>query len=1546
MPTPVPSAESAASTPPRSSSAFSSFSSMSCHGLHGSVANPAEAGTTLPSRSAYPFTQPRTPLPPREASEETDTARHTNIASPTSPATPTRPLQWVTATPPLHPAPSSAPPPSPAAPSDTPLLFFSPVSVDERPSQGRHRRHPSWAEGATSATGGAARGDALGTASPSSPPRRASVTRRDNAPARARTPRGRLPRQPEEEEELTQLARSLRSEIVGEPFLLTTAFSPVSRGPGSGSRASSALSSTSAAGSAGDGAGGGAGRRPSVPRQGAEGTHSGLATSAASGVPPTLLTPSSSPWGSPLQATKESSMSASGRWLTGPPLPLSPGSRGAGAGGREERSQGRAQVADGHAGSGTESSTEAAQRPPHTAEEEGPPQTSPTPHSSGVDGNNDAVRDGYVDGLHSEAELRQRLLTEDFFSSPFRKLRRDGIVPWKLITSVVLCVLLLLQVMWYQLPLARANASMCRAITEQFMGEDFESKGHGDIVAAPTAWMEGLYASVEHYVEVYYNLSNTSSSDMNYYAAPPVYDNGSTAVVIPPLWPEARNRSTAVRESAVATTATTAPPSQLPRSFSSIAPVRMRVSVDAFSRREGVRHVDASSTSPLAALLQARQLPWSSAAPLSAAGRSGEDEVESSETRWLTFFVDAAHPLGPFAKYRDAARRLRKAGKRQQQRERQRRRRQAQAGDGLDNGASPVKRTGELGPNSTEDVLPSAGEVDAALAMVCRPRLDGLSGRYYRPCASVPSTFSTAAPRTAEEDASPPPPSSSPSSFFTEFSLMDNVRAIHLAVTLRHETGDGSHTDLPQPTGAPAEASGGAESSRGLPRLQGVTGRAATAESAVFQWQVEKAIQVRPGGLVETRLHVQTRIWPKGSSVRQRWAPSHGMAALLGVLAVFELILRGRALWRIKRYKDGLRKERLAFHSRQMWLQRDGLPRRHGAAGGGEAATARDGQATCAGRRVTATAPIPYEWGFPGTPAVPCLPAGAEAAAATSSLSLPEPARTKYGTIALTSAVEEASGSPHSARGAGNGEGGSDGARGTAQPPLFAADAAGALSAYSESTPLLMRDTSLGIIAASHFAATVSAGDAARSVRDAAEEGEAEVRVSPALDTAAAAVMHTPTATWLDSQLRRALPRSVSRVQPARQHVATPIAAKTSKNSLGEWMRSPRVGSPTTAGVARGSVRTPLLGLSPLTPQLSEQIMERSYVDLRTTWRHHLQQTMGTGWHWIGVIAAVLTLSYSALLLLPLLPHAEVAQDGRYDALTSVLLGTAALTSCMLLLSYLRFFPTLYFPILASTYVLPKLFLFALCVSPLFFGFAVFFKVAFGPYSAGHFDSLGWASMGLYLMTYGDSLLDTVDVIADTPYAVTAFFASVMVVTFVLLFMMIMLNIAMSITQHEWLQLRRRFGAALSSSNLLFFVRSREQVKTEAVEAVRTNLEVLWFMLAEEEEEEGEERAHNAREQPPYAVSASGAESESSAGLASSSSPDERGKKEQDGKPDRRRGAHDPRRHRGDTGDTPKDSVDDDNTEGNSTRGSAVGRGVPGDKSSYDVSAATTVPPD
>ena len=1510
---------------------------------------PVEADAALPGGVGSPATPPL--LPPSSAqvtageedapppSSHNFTAAAASSISPLTQSARRAVSQWAAATPPLHPSLSPLQPPAEAV-GELSLCLFPPA-----------------------AGGGAQRAETVAGPTVIRPRGRTPVSGFGGTLARspaARTPRG-LPsrQQQQDEEEITQLARSLRSEIVGEPFLLTAAFSPVSRGLGSGSRPSSAISGASTSGGE---VGSGDRRRAAT----------ATTNPTMSPVVPVLAAPTT-----PAPATTA----------------LLPSGRRASETEKDEAALLPVPCAHDDDAFTNMLTVTASQATPAAAAAAAAPKSGQSRPAVPSREAADSIID--VDGLHSVAELRRRLLTEDFFSSPFRKFRRDGAFPWKLFTSVVLCVQLLLQVTWYQLPLARANESMRRAITEQFMGDDFDSKGHGDVVAAPTAWMEGLYSSVEHYVAVYYNLSNTSSSDMNYYAS--VLQNSShsddgeawrdeVGCSNTSLWCIREDASAVPRRAGVVTAADVTaaptppappPPPQPDIPLSAIAPVVMRVRVDAFSRREGTQHVD-TIPGALAALRRGSWWDWTSSA-----GRYLEDGWGGGETRWLTFLVDAAHPLGPFAKYRDAVRRLRKADK--QQRRQARAFRKAERKD--------AKRMARDGDNDTDTITVTnarddAGLVDTALSVVCSPRVDDLTGRFYRPCASVPpasrptgAATMNAANGDDNDTASPPPPSR----FFPEFSLMDNVRAIHLVVTLRHETGEDGNTL----SRGSSTVSAGLDS-RGVGAVQ--------EEAAVFQWRVEKVIAVHPGGLVETQLHVQTRIWPKGAAMAQRWRPSHDMAALLGVFALLELVLRVRALWRIMRYQERLRKERLAFHAQQM--RQESALHRPGARAA--AAVAAPGTQAPVRRTVAAAAAIPYEWGLPGTPAVRYV--GGGAAPATFPASGPA-TTTTYGTMALASAKDTVSGGETLGR-----QGATPAAATFALPPSFCSVGSPALPtplptsptagllARSESSPLLVHDTSLSILAAQHLTAV---GGAAGLVGDA--EGEAcvpppasagVVHVQPATTAAATTTwrQRMGRGSWLGRQLRHATATTAA-VLPSSDSLAgaahsAPCAvhsgnggSRGGKGGLGESAprradSAPAAAPPLTprSGESRTPLlRSPLFGVSPLTRQQTERIVERSYVDLHTMWRHHLQQTMGVGWHWVGIIAAVLTLSYSVLLLLPLLPCVEVAQDGRYDAWTSVLLGTAALTSCVLLLSYLRFFPTLYFPIFASTYVLPKLFLFALCVSPLFFGFAVFFKVAFGPYSKGRFASLGWTSMGLYVMTYGDALLDTIAVISDTPYAITTLFANVMVIAFALLFMTIMLNFAMTITQHEWLRLRRRFGAALSSSNLLFSVRSRAEVKAEAVETVRTNLEVLMFMLAEEEEQLLASRMAQASDASDMGSSRSNsgspwllpslATTAAAKATATAISPPalstwtgEEGRQKKTASRTMRRGAEKHRLYSREAPPPPQqqqqlgaraNSAEDGDEEGESYRREGrTSRGRVTGNSSYDASTATTVPPE
>ncbi|CAG9569035.1 conserved hypothetical protein [Leishmania major strain Friedlin] len=1106
--------------------------------------------------------------------------------------------------------------------------------------------------------------------------------------------------------------------------------------------------------------------------------------------------------------------------------------------------------------------------------------------------------EGFDAGLSDVAELRRRLLTEDFFSSPCRKLRRDGRFPWKLTTSVLLCILLLVHVTWYQLPLACANEAMRLAITKHFMGDDaYFSKDQGDIVSAPTEWMENLYASIERYVQVYYNLTNASSSEMTYRynnANPTswcgtgiertnsVVDGGegnsmaregqwwwrrrgpagwrpsllwnARAAASPSPFSDPASVAGPCVHSATATAASALgnseelPPPYIPVSV--IAPVLMRVEVDVYSRREGTQHKRVK-LSPLKTAAPVRWLSGEAAAENHGghADESGEEAVADAvnlEHRWLTFSVDADHPLGPFAKHKEAVRLLRLARRQERHRATER-----TTGDAA---GRPAEFEGASATDAT--ALPgSAGggswtEVDAALSVVCMPRYDDLSGRYYRPCASTQATTIIGGAAAAAAGMS--------THIVPEFSLMDNVRRIQLEVTLRHETDEVDYLISAAAAAASMGGSAAKKVARGanafsvgnleIRSASSSTGRLksafAASASAVFQWHVVKDITVHPGGLVETQLHVSTRVWPLGL-LRNFWT-RRLMTVLLGALAVLQIVLELRALQRIAQHKRRLGRERAAFLARQLQYAPIGGGAEHGASKVWTLPT----HTASLQPAILSTKTTVYEWGMPVS-----LPFGRPSRP-------PQSGRIAGYAKATDSAAARAPANSYPS-------GVKPSNYGTIESRHDDDDHAGRPGSHSETVlpPSLMLDTSLSIIA--------SQGQSSYSrSRCASQEGAGDASVLPSwpceeaasffpLRNSAESHQHgfdssVGPPTWIPSALRRFLlgrlaqllgtPTSSQRGSfPNTPVPCTPghyprsddgsdMRASGAPESLPLRFCINSSGTPVSAVASHASFPPPLH--APLTPQLAERIAERSYVDVRTAWRHHLQQSTGAGWHRVAIIAAAFTLSYSALLLAPLLPFAEVAQTGAYYAWTSVLLGVAALMSCVLLLSYLRFFPTFYFPVMASIHVVPKLFLFGMCVSPLFLGFAFFCVIAFGAHSNGHFATLSSACMGLYFTAYGDSLLATRDVASDTPYAVTAFFASLLVVSFVLTFMMIMLNMAMTITQHEWLRLRRRFGAALSTSSVLFAVRSREEAREEAIEAVRANLEVLWLMLGEDEEEE------------------------------------------------------------------------------------------------------------
>ncbi|KAH9599903.1 Polycystin cation channel [Trypanosoma melophagium] len=243
-------------------------------------------------------------------------------------------------------------------------------------------------------------------------------------------------------------------------------------------------------------------------------------------------------------------------------------------------------------------------------------------------------------------------------------------------------------------------------------------------------------------------------------------------------------------------------------------------------------------------------------------------------------------------------------------------------------------------------------------------------------------------------------------------------------------------------------------------------------------------------------------------------------------------------------------------------------------------------------------------------------------------------------------------------------------------------------------------------------------------------------------------------------------------------------------------------------------------------------IPETTYTDFYDAWRTQLKSSRGGGWHYISISADFFTIIYGIMAVLRMRGFVTTEP---YEICQSIVLGLAGMFLSVSLQSYFRFFPKMYFTVRATRNVIPELLFFAMTVAPLFIGFAFFFWIVFGPHSNGEFTDMGFSMIALYFMMYGDALLPAIENAQGSVYPIVGILANLMTVIFVFLFMMTMLNLAMSITQQEWGLLRRRFGACLSVGNLLVAVRSREQVKREAMETIIANLELLLHIRHEEE---------------------------------------------------------------------------------------------------------------
>ncbi|EKF28048.1 hypothetical protein MOQ_008215 [Trypanosoma cruzi marinkellei] len=333
--------------------------------------------------------------------------------------------------------------------------------------------------------------------------------------------------------------------------------------------------------------------------------------------------------------------------------------------------------------------------------------------------------------------------------------------------------------------------------------------------------------------------------------------------------------------------------------------------------------------------------------------------------------------------------------------------------------------------------------------------------------------------------------------------------------------------------------------------------------------------------------------------------------------------------------------------------------------------------------------------------------------------------------------------------------------------------------------------------------------------------------------------------------------RALRRITISRKRIAVPQATLQEEDSLVHFPRERRSEFPTHAaaystgsdasvgaqGDATATHASPIFyRRSPRSrklmtrkvkhvPRAGSLVPETVYTDFYDAWREHLQISRGESWHHIAIVADTLAVAY---VFTTSVRFWGMSTPEFCDTLESIFLGLTGLLLSVNLLSYIRYFPQMYFAVRAMRRVIPRLLGFAMSVAPIFVGFALFFCIVFGPHSNGEFSDMGFSLVALYFVMFGDAILPAIEDAEGSVYLIVTVLANFMTMLFILFFMMTMLNLAMSITQHEWGLLRRRFGACLSANNLLFEVRTRDEVKTEAMEVVIANMELILHIKREE----------------------------------------------------------------------------------------------------------------
>ena len=183
------------------------------------------------------------------------------------------------------------------------------------------------------------------------------------------------------------------------------------------------------------------------------------------------------------------------------------------------------------------------------------------------------------------------------------------------------------------------------------------------------------------------------------------------------------------------------------------------------------------------------------------------------------------------------------------------------------------------------------------------------------------------------------------------------------------------------------------------------------------------------------------------------------------------------------------------------------------------------------------------------------------------------------------------------------------------------------------------------------------------------------------------------------------------------------------------------------------------------------------------------KNTLGVHWILWALIADGLSATATVMNLVEILAFNETRA---FILSRNVVLGTAALMSCVLFISYFRHVPKFYFLMEAMYHALPRIGLFGMNVLPLFLGYSFFGLVVFGPY-APMFATWEYTIVSLFALIGGDSplfIFESVSNVGEREWL--RVLARIYVSSFIVLLLICCLNITLAIVQDAYYHVKRR----------------------------------------------------------------------------------------------------------------------------------------------------------